>query len=79
MPQRSSGPAGPGSDDWPDDLWPGDDDPPGGGGPGGGAPGGQLTAPGMPPGWPLPPGATGVREDGWPAGPAVTAEEPDRA
>ena len=46
MPQRSSGPAGPGSDDWPDDLWPGDDDPPGGGGPGGGA------APGMPPGSP---------------------------
>src|SRR6516165_4410666 len=32
-----------------------------------------------PPGWPLPPGATGVREDGWPAGPAVTPEEPDRA
>jgi len=46
MSQRSSGPAGPGSDDWPDDLWPGDDDPPGGGGPGGGA------APGMPPGSP---------------------------
>ena len=46
MSQRSSDPAGPGSDDWPDDLWPGDDDPPGGGGPGGGA------APGMPPGSP---------------------------
>ena len=52
MPQRSSGPAGPGSDDWPDDLWPGDDDPPGGGGPDGGAPGGPATAPGMPPGRP---------------------------
>ena len=31
MSQRSSGSAGPGSGDWPDDLWPGDDDPPGGG------------------------------------------------
>ena len=29
MSQRSSGSAGPGSDDWPDDLWPDDDDPPG--------------------------------------------------
>ena len=26
---------------------------------------------------PLPPGATGVREDGWLAGPAVTPEEPE--
>jgi hypothetical protein len=32
MSQRSSGSAGPGGDDWPDELWPGDDDPPGGGG-----------------------------------------------
>ena len=30
MSQRSSGSAGPGGDDWPDDLWPGDDDPAGG-------------------------------------------------
>ena len=62
MSQRSSGPAGPGGDDWPDELWPGDDDPPGGGpgdgGPGGGghadggAPGGPRAAPAMPPGWP---------------------------
>src|SRR5262245_53360976 len=29
-----------------------------------------------PPGWPLPPGATGVREDGWPAAPGVAPEEP---
>jgi len=51
MSQRSSGSAGPGRDDWPDDLWPGDDDPPGGG-PDGGAPGGPRAAPPMPPGWP---------------------------
>src|SRR5262245_47410600 len=38
MSQRSSGSAGPGGDEWPDDLWPGDDDPPGGGHPGGGWP-----------------------------------------
>ena len=25
MSQQSSGPAGPGSDEWPDDLWPSDD------------------------------------------------------
>ena len=31
MSQRSSGPAGPGGDDWPDELWPGADGPPGGG------------------------------------------------
>jgi len=30
MSQRSSGSAGPGRGDWPDDLWPDDDDPPGG-------------------------------------------------
>jgi hypothetical protein len=53
MSQRSSGPAAPGGDDWPDDLWPGDDDPPGGGGGrDGGAPGAPRTVPGMPPGWP---------------------------
>jgi hypothetical protein len=53
MSQRSSGPAGPGSDDWPDELWPGDDDPPAGAGrPGGGAPGGPRTAPPLPQGWP---------------------------
>ena len=39
MSQRSSGSAGPGSDDWPDELWPGDDDPPGDDGPPGGGAG----------------------------------------
>jgi hypothetical protein len=48
MSQQSSGPAGPGNDDWPDELWPGDDDPPGSGGPDGGAPPGPRTAPGWP-------------------------------
>jgi len=52
MSQRSSGSAGPGGDDWPDDLWPGDDDPPGGAHPGGGAPGGPRAAPPTPPGRP---------------------------
>jgi len=51
MPQRSSGSAGPGRDDWPDDLWPDDDDP-SGGGPDDGAPRGPRAAPPMPPGWP---------------------------
>jgi hypothetical protein len=54
MSQRSSGPAGPGSDDWPDDLWPGDDDSPSGpGGPtGGGAAGGPQAPPPRPAGGP---------------------------
>jgi hypothetical protein len=44
MSQQSSGPAGPGSDEWPDDLWPDDDDDGGSGGP--------WPAQSMPPGWP---------------------------
>src|SRR5712691_2037887 len=31
-----------------------------------------------PPGWLLPPGATGAREDGWLADPGVPPEEPER-
>jgi hypothetical protein len=42
MSQRSSGPAGSGGDDWPDDLWPDDDDPAGG----------PQAAQARPPGWP---------------------------
>src|SRR5215471_7340866 len=30
----------------------------------------------LPPGWLLPPGTTGVREEGWPAAPGVAPEEP---
>jgi hypothetical protein len=51
MSQRSSGSAGPGSDDWPDDLWPDDDDQPGGRGGqtgGGGRGGPQPALPGSP-------------------------------
>ena len=44
MSQQSSGPAGPGSDEWPDDLWPSDDND--------GAPGGPRPAQSVPPGWP---------------------------
>jgi len=44
MSQQSSGPAGPGSDEWPDDLWPDDD--------GDGAPGDPWPAQSAPPGWP---------------------------
>jgi len=44
MSQQSSGPAGPGSDQWPDGLWPDDDDD--------GAQLGAGAAPSMPPGWP---------------------------
>ena len=54
MSQRPSGPAGPGSGDWPDDLWPDDGDPPGGHGgyAEGAAAGGPPAAPPAPPGWP---------------------------
>ena len=41
MSQQPSGPAGPGSDEWPDDLWPDDDN---------GDVSGDLPAPSMPPG-----------------------------
>ena len=44
MSQQSSDPAGPGSDEWPDDLWPDDD--------GDGAPGDPWPAQSTPPGWP---------------------------
>jgi hypothetical protein len=44
MSQQSSGPAGPGSDDWPDGLWPDDDDD--------GVRPDAWPAPSMPPGWP---------------------------
>jgi hypothetical protein len=44
MSQQSSGPAGPGSGEWPDDLWPDKDDD--------GAQPDAWPAPSMPPGWP---------------------------
>jgi hypothetical protein len=49
MSQRSSGSAGPGRDDWPDDLWPEDDQPGGRGGQTGGGRGApQPALPGSP-------------------------------
>lgn len=52
MSQQSSGPAGPGSDDWPDDLWPDDDDHPRLADDDHGAQPDAWPAPSPPPGWP---------------------------
>ena len=60
MSQQPSGPAGPGSDEWPDDLWPDDDN---------SGVSGDLRAPSTPPGGPggMPRAGTGGATGGEPA------------